>query len=191
MRQNKNFIFCVLFAISLWLLPFLIRILFVETPVHINTIEEPKKTVVTKIVDAVGSNDHKAAFLLIFKNNIRGCVINIAGGMLLGLATLFNLVINGFATADVFVSSYQTGFSIENILKTTLPHSFELLGFWLSGAIGFSIAWKLIQFMKGRENSFTLSFIKQIGIGTAIVFLIMLCAAYVESYVSLNIHIVK
>jgi hypothetical protein len=45
--------------------------------------------------------------------------------------------------------------SIISILKVTLPHSFELIGFWLSGAIGFCIAWNIVQFIRGKKILFS------------------------------------
>lgn len=110
-------------------------------------------------------------------------MLNILGGVFLGLGTLLNLMLNGFLFADICVSSYEAGMSIPIILKLTLPHSFELIGFWLSGGIGFYIAWLIICFMRGKE-SFTSKSYKLIGIYSVIVFLIILSAAYVEAFIS-------
>jgi uncharacterized membrane protein SpoIIM required for sporulation len=68
-------------------------------------------------------------------------------------------------------------------LKVTLPHSFELIGFWLSGTIGFYITWNIIQLMRGKE-SFTIRFYKKVGFYSLAVFFIILAAAYVEAYIS-------
>ena len=188
MFSKKRSIICTALAISFWLIPFVIRLLFVEIPesTKASTMGEAKETIITTIYDALDSKNNKAAFLLIFKNNLQGCFINIVGGVFLGLGTICNLSFNGFITADVFVNSFRNGFSLGNILKTTLPHSFELLGFWISGAIGFAISWKFIQFMRGKEE-FTSLFLKQVGLWITIVFVVILCAAYVEVYISINI----
>jgi uncharacterized membrane protein SpoIIM required for sporulation len=130
-------------------------------------------------------DDHKSVFLLIFKNNLKGCLVNIFGGIMLGLGTLMNLIYNGFFSADVFKSSFDAGLSLSEILKVTLPHSFELIGFWLSGAIGFYIAWHLLQLMRGKE-SLPKGFYKTVGTGAALVFVIIFVAAYVEAYISVN-----
>jgi uncharacterized membrane protein SpoIIM required for sporulation len=45
------------------------------------------------------------------------------------------------------MSTYKEGLCVKSILKVTLPHSFEFIGFWLSGAIGFYIAWNIILFV--------------------------------------------
>lgn len=95
-------------------------------------------------------------------------------------------MINGYASADVFRSIYDSGFPLTSILKTTLPHSFELIGFWLSGTIGFMVTWQLIQFMKGHQ-SFSTKILKQLGLLICIMFVLILGAAYVEAYISANI----
>ena len=77
-------------------------------------------------------------------------------------------------------------YSLNNILKTTFSHSFELIGFWVSGAIGLSIAWKLIQFMCGKEM-ITIQFYKQIVLWIVAVFVIILVAAFVEAYISVKV----
>ena len=186
MLSKKSSVICAALAILFWLIPFLIRLLFVEIPVISNesTMGEEDQTI-AKIYGALDSNNNKVAFLLIFINNLQGCFINIIGGLFLGLGTICNLSFNGFMAADILINSFQSGFSFGNIIKTTLPHSFELLGFWISGAIGFAISWKLIQFMRGKEV-FSLLFLRQVGLWVANVFVIILCAAYVEVYISIN-----
>jgi uncharacterized membrane protein SpoIIM required for sporulation len=92
---------------------------------------------------------------------------------------------NGFFSADMFVSSYKEGMDISTILKLTLPHSFELVGFWLSGAFGLCIAWNIIRFMKGKE-CFTVRFYKNTGIYSMVILFIILAAAYVEAYISIS-----
>jgi uncharacterized membrane protein SpoIIM required for sporulation len=172
-----------------WLLPFALRIFTFEVPeVKIKQVENHNATIINQITQYVSENDNKTAFSLIFKNNLKGCILNIVGGVMLGIGTLVNLLFNGFFSADVFVSSYHSGLNITSILKVTLPHSFELIGFWLSGAIGFYIAWNIIQFMRGK-NSFSTRFYKQVGIGFVAVFFIILSAAYIEAYISTSMTI--
>lgn len=139
----------------------------------------------TKSVILLADGKKGEAFAVIFKNNIRVCIINGAYGVLFGLGTVINLIFNGFSFADIFANSYKAGLSIESILKVTLPHSFELIGLWLSGAIGFYIAWHIIQFMRGKDI-LTAKFYKTVGFGSLAVFVIILSAAYVEAYISVN-----
>lgn len=176
---------CII-AFLIWFLPFVLRTMikidFVE---ETNMIQTPMETIIDQISNAFDSHNNKEAFLLILKNNLKGCIINILGGFFLGLGTITNLSFNGFMSSDVFVTIYNSGFSISNILRTTLPHSFELIGFWLSGAIGLNIARKMIQFMRGRDV-FSMHFCKQFCLWTCVVFIIILCAAYVEAYISIK-----
>jgi len=134
----------------------------------------------------MSEDDKQKVFVLIGMNNLKGCILNITGGVMLGLGTLLNLVYNGFFSADMFANSYKAGLSIETIFKITLPHSFELIGLWLSGAIGFYIAWNLIQFMSGKGR-LTSKFYKTVGLYSLITFILIISAAYVEAYISTQI----
>ena len=186
--KNKSLFFCFITSFFCWLLPFVCRFFFVEFPkIEVEQMEQITTHTNSIDVEAIHfllSGDNKSAFIAIFGNNIRGCILNILGGVTLGLGSLINLLYNGFSFADMVVSFSQT-MSMNTILKVTLPHSFELIGFWLSGAIGFYIAWNIIQFMRGKE-SFSISFYKQVGICSLGIFIIILAAAYVESYISIK-----
>lgn len=185
----KSNILCFFIAAFLcWLFPFIYRIFFIESPAieshqlvgHASDLQNT----VGNIMQALSDN-REEAFALIFTNNLKGCLLNIAGGAFLGLGTTVNLMINGFYSADVFVTSYNSGMALQKILSVTLPHSFELIGFWLSGAIGFYIAWNFILFIRGK-NHFNLFFLKTIAILAVIVFAFILSAAYVESFISVS-----
>jgi uncharacterized membrane protein SpoIIM required for sporulation len=140
----------------------------------------------TEVVHLLSTGDNQNAFVAIFKNNIKGCILNIVGGAILGLGTLINLSYNGFVAADMFVTSCQSGVNLSTILRVTLPHSAELVGFWFSGTIGFSIAHNIILFMTKKE-SFTNCFYKQAGLYSLIIFVIILVTAYIEAYVSISL----
>lgn len=186
----KILIYCLMFSILLWLIPFSIRFFLVDPQNYqnSNSYSTPllkKESIVEQISQEVQKGERKYVFLLILKNNIKGCLLNIAGGTLCALGTIMNLAINGFYSADVLVASYRAGNTISSILSVTLPHSFELVGFWLSGAIGLYIAWNFVLFL--RHVSFpTIYFCKIIFLSTTIVFFIILLAAYVEAYISIN-----
>jgi len=180
-KRNKLFVLSFL----LWLIPFCARI-----PMNISYENVPNRNNVNNsalsiLYEALEDSSSDEAFLLVFKNNIKSCLINVCGGVSLGVCTIVNLAYNGFATSDMFVVSYQSGFSLSDILKTTLPHSFELIGFWLSGAMGLMIAYRLLLFMRGRED-ISRDFLKQMCIMAFIVFVTTLCAAYVETHISVN-----
>ncbi|WP_242386209.1 stage II sporulation protein M [Phocaeicola sartorii] len=178
-------------AFLLWFIPFLIRLFFNISFEETHTSSFQKLEVMensrveSRLMNLINEGDKKGCFFIIFTNNIKGCFLNIAGGSFIGIVTILNLTINGFYSADIIKKSFDNGMTVAQILKVTLPHSFELLGFWLSGAIGLLIAWKLIQFIQGKEE-FSLLFFKRIGMYTCIVFVIILSAAYIEAFVTVN-----
>lgn len=180
-KRNK------LFALSflLWLIPFCARIPMNISYENVPNLKNVNNSALSILYEALENSSSDEAFLLVFKNNIKSCMINVCGGVSLGVCTIVNLAYNGFATSDMFVVSYQSGFSLSDILKTTLPHSFELIGFWLSGAMGLMIAYRLLLFMRGRED-ISRDFLKQMCIMAFIVFVTTLCAAYVETHISVN-----
>jgi uncharacterized membrane protein SpoIIM required for sporulation len=186
LNENRIFFYLGIMSFFLWLLPFVIRFFFeiLEFSLLEHESQPMKiKNVITETIHLILNGDKRGSFILIFKTNIKSCFLNIIGGVCLGLGTFINLIVNGFSLADMFISSYNAGLSVESIVKVTFPHSFELIGFWLSGAIGFYIAWNIIRFMRGKE-SFTVHFYKRVGIYSLAVFFIILAAAYVEAYIS-------
>ena len=171
-----SFLFCVI--------PFLIRLFLLDG----RTIEKPNPEYNFKVIEDVTGhlliNDRLSVFYLIFKNNLKVCIINIAGGAMFGLVTVSNLIWNGFYAADVFATIHFNGMSIIKILKHTMPHSFELLGIWLSGALGFCQAKLLILYMKGKELhivGFLLFAIKCF----LIIITIILLSAFIETFISI------
>lgn len=175
----------IILSFLLWLIPFCARITMNISYENMPALDYTSNSPLSILYTALENSNNKEAFILVFKNNITSCVINICGGVSLGIGTIVNLAYNGFITSDMFVSSYEAGFHLSDILKTTLPHSFELIGFWLSGAMGFMIAYRMILLMKGRED-IPRVFLNQMGIMALVVFVTTLCAAYVETYISIN-----
>lgn len=183
--SKKIFWFFLLLSFLLFSIPFVLRIYYIEVPVIKNYAEPKNIGIVGEIVSFGQKNNTWSVFRLIFINNLKGCIINIIGGIMLGTSTVYNLIINGFLIADTFDIIHKNGMGVSLILKYTLPHCFELLGFWLSGAIGFSIAKLLIDFMKGKDlpNSNYFNFLAKCIVATV---LIILSAAFVEAYVSIH-----
>ena len=188
-KSNKRFYLFVAIAFVIWLIPFFIRLLLFGTDFSIETDKLHEKgisnnKVIEELVNSLDEDNKSKAFILIFKNNIIGCIINIVGGVLLGIGTIMNLTVNGFASSDVLVYSYNRGLSVREILNVTLPHSFELIGFWISGAMGLNIAWRIILFMQNKKD-IDFKFYKEVAIQFLGVFIIILLAAYVEAYVTI------
>jgi len=182
--HNKFRLFLFLLAFSFWIIPFFLRVFVVDMSDITVVSAENDDTIVTEVVQQLNEGNNHRAFMLVLKNNLLGCVVNILGGVLLGLLTLFNLVYNGFFMADAFMHAYNVvGLDTGLLLKLFLPHSFELIGFWMSGAVGFYIAWNIIQVMLDKKN-IAPYFYKNVGISFVIIVLIISLAAYMEVYVS-------
>jgi len=126
---------------------------------------ENSKGIVTDIFKAYSSGNREKAFQLIFINNLKSAIINIFGGISLGVGTFANLAINGFYSADVFCTVHKNGMSWSKIIEYTAPHSFEMIGIWLSGGLGFYIAILLIKVMVKNKYPKSIDF-KIILVGT-------------------------
>ena len=186
--KKSPFYYFLLVSIICWLIPFVFRVSSrktIDVNLSHNTSVINPHAVVNEILDAHSKDNNKTVFFLICKNNQKNCILNIAGGVILGIGTILNLMFNGFVFADVVVGAYKSGLSIDAILRVTLPHSFELVGVWLSGAIGFYVAWNIFQFMCGK-GEFDTRFYKKVGKYYIITFFIILTSAYVEAYISMK-----
>ncbi len=184
----KTLTTCILIAFIIWAIPFFIRL---SIKIKIQVAESQKTSikntskngVVSSLFKAYSTDNRNKAFQLIFFNNLKVLIPNIVGGVLLGLATLVSLLLNGFYAADVFSAVHASGMSWKDIITYTAPHSFEMLGIWLSGGIGFYIARSLYD-MIVRNIYPTSLFYKTVISGTVISGLIILIAANVEAYIS-------
>jgi len=121
--KRAFWLFCLISA-CLWLIPFFIRIFFID----FGDIEPLTKTagpqepnVIYQIIQQLDEGNTFYAFSLVFWNNLKVCIINIVGGAMLGIMTIISLLQNGFFTADVMSNVYHTGMSVSEILKHTLP----------------------------------------------------------------------
>jgi uncharacterized membrane protein SpoIIM required for sporulation len=56
--------------------------------------------ILSEIISQAQKNDTWSVFCLIFINNLKGCMMNIIGGIMLGISTVYNLIINGFLVAQ-------------------------------------------------------------------------------------------
>ncbi|MBI9069243.1 MAG: stage II sporulation protein M [Salinivirgaceae bacterium] len=185
----KNIVGLTIIALIIWLIPFIIRMSLpsVDNKVNSSVSEKAKisDNVVKDIFGAYSQNNRKEVFKLIFFNNIKVAIINIVGGIFLGLGTFVNLAQNGFYAADVFCSIHKNGMSWLKILEYTAPHSFEMIGIWLSGGLGFYIAKLVIGIMVKNKYPTTLNY-KIITISAISIGLIILFAAYIEAFISVK-----
>ncbi|MBO8131514.1 MAG: stage II sporulation protein M [Candidatus Marinimicrobia bacterium] len=132
--------------------------------------------VIQKKID-INSN---TLFVRIFVNNLLVILINISGCYIFGLTPIFSLISNGF-----FIGFWLkfAMLNIENwhifLLKKFMPHSIEIIGIILSGAIG----------IKGVKRFYIKSFNPSIELTESkfeIIFsiLIITLSALIEAYVS-------
>lgn len=186
-RFHNPFVYSLILAFLFWFLPFVVRLCIIDIqPVDaflFNNLLEGVNMPGENTVLLLSEGNNKGAFWNILATNLKGCLLNVLGGTLLGLGTIINLAYNGFVMADMIVFSHNSGMSWNMILKLNLPHCFELIGFWVSGGMGFYYAWQIICFIRQKEN-FTSSFYIRMGRCTVIFCLIILFAAYVESYIT-------
>ncbi len=183
-RTKRVFGFFLFMSFLFWFLPFMIRLFLID---GINIEKNTQVTgvdVVSDITSSLLQKDRWSAFCMIFNNNIKVCIINIIGGVMLGIVTMFNLVVNGFLAADTFANLHDNGMKVSKILECTLPHSVELVGIWVSGAIGFSITLVIIDLMRGKEMP-SIIFFRTLGKIALVTILIILFAAFIETYISI------
>ncbi|MBO5641840.1 MAG: stage II sporulation protein M [Prevotella sp.] len=190
LSKRKIFVMCFAVSILIWSIPFCLRIIYSkEATFYTELVTVSDAESVTEILfDKIQQKQFFDVFIMIFTNNLKGCLLNIGGGTLFSVITFINLCFNGYLMADTFVKSYYAGFKLENIIKTTLPHSFELVGFWISGAIGFMMTMKILSMMRGKifyEDNFYIHMSVYAVLAIGIIFL----AALVETYVSMRINI--
>lgn len=124
----------------------------------------------------------KELSIQIINNNLQCVAINTLGFCSLGIITIINLFFNGF------MHGYSIRYSISLIgadtLFKVLPHSFELIGIFVSGAVGLYSSKFLIGILFNHKNDMRKCFF------TSIHFLIVSCiiiivAGVVEGYISL------
>jgi uncharacterized membrane protein SpoIIM required for sporulation len=172
-------------SISAWLVPFILTLILVKDLNKSNNNQVFRESELDEtLLSAYKAKNRLDIFRLIFSNNLRVASINVVGGIFLGIVTLLNLIQNGFYAGCVFSSLHNNGMSWKNIIIHTAPHSFEMLGIWLSGGLGFYIA--LLLHSAIRKNDYpTSGDYRKIGIGILISVLLIFLAAYVEAYISI------
>jgi len=183
----KSFFICIIISFTIWVIPFCIRLsINVENQkIFVNKQKDKKnpQNIMIDISKEYSKGNRKEVFHLIFLNNFKVVLLNIFGGIFLGLGTFVNLAQNGFYSADVFCSVHNSGMSWSKIIEYTAPHSFEMIGIWMSGGVGFYIAMLMIDAMVKNKYPTKLN-CKIILISTLSIALIILFAAYIEAFVS-------
>ncbi|CAG4989389.1 hypothetical protein DYBT9275_00281 [Dyadobacter sp. CECT 9275] len=180
----------VLLSALMWLLPFGLRVVF-TTELAIETKNMSKAQTSAdpfkKTSFYLSKGDQYGAFLSIWKNNATVGIYNVLGGILLGIGTILNLIMNGYVTADILASIYSAGgLTIGQLSKLTLPHSIELLGIWMCSGIGLTIARFIFRYIK-REIFPEVRELKSLLFYFIFGQVTVLVAAWLEIYVSLKL----
>lgn len=190
-KGKRNFLIFFFSSLCLWIAPFLIRLLIgdYEDPIVVPNIDKSQiSNPIYLILERIKDGNKFLAFKLIFWNNFKVCVLNILGGAMLGILTVLSLIKNGFYTGGIVINALNYGLNTNEILKYTLPHSIELIGIWYSGTVGFCFAKMIIDYMRIRIVP-SLFYIMFLGKTVAIIFILILIAAFVEVYVSMSIFL--
>ncbi|WP_420841145.1 stage II sporulation protein M [Aquirufa aurantiipilula] len=136
------------------------------------------------------SNDNKLflnlsqweLFLLILKNNSLVYFINISGFLTFGLFTVLNTFYNGFVLGYLITTINRIFLDSAFFYKRIAPHSIEIIGIIISSTLGFYLTnyvFKNIFLNKKPKFNFK-HFTSLFVLG----FIIILIAAFLESYVS-------
>lgn len=80
----------------LWLIPFCARIPMNISYENVSSLGSTNNSALSILYDALEDSSSDEAFLLVFKNNIKSCLINDCGGVSLGVCTIVNLAYNGY-----------------------------------------------------------------------------------------------
>lgn len=118
-------------------------------------------------------------FIYIAKNNFFVSMKSFFLGLFsLGLFSIVHSFYNGFTLGIVVNKSMQV-ISINEIIKSTLPHSFEIIGIIIFGYIGFLFSLNIAFRKKLYENK---NMIRLFIIAS----IIILSSAFVEGYISMR-----
>lgn len=120
--------------------------------------------------------------ITIIVQNLKCIATNIFGFFSLGLTTSVNLFYNGF------IHGYNIRYSLSvdglNTWHKILPHSFELIGLYISGAVGYYGANFLLKIVFDKNIQLRKWIITSI-LFTIISSIIIISAAYIESHISI------
>lgn len=181
MRTSTPFLLCSLFSVLIWVSSFSWGYYDYHNTHLYSKIEnrENKST-----YEYIGNNTK--LFYLIFRNNIKCCAVNIAGAGLIGIPTVYNTSFNGRVLGSQISNIILDEENRTKRINRILPHCFEILGFWLSGGVGFFIVFMVYKVL--FKNSIALiSDLLLILYGIMYSVALIFFAAIIEAYLSFNI----
>lgn len=138
-RRIPHFWFNAL-AISIWLGSFLIGLVLNS---EIYTFGESDGHAIIFDVTTLRNTDSEILGKIL-KTNFQVELINLSGGGTFGLTTFFSLGSNGFIAGGLVKKTIESGLDWHEILRYVMPHSIEFIAFWLSGSMGFELAYHFI-----------------------------------------------
>jgi uncharacterized membrane protein SpoIIM required for sporulation len=116
-------------------------------------------------------------------NNISVGLINICGGLSMGIVSLLNTFYNGAVLGYAF-SVAGDNFPIVVILRHVLPHAIEIAAIILSCSLGLYLGLYIFKkFILGRKDVFKY---RRFVFHSALTLIILLVAAVLEVYVSFS-----
>lgn len=170
----------IVISFLIWMLGFTYGVIFHETISKGNSDNSDYK-------EKYGFNDSTFNnFTVIFKNNLKGAIALVGGGLLFSSVTILLLLINGFEIANIILNSIDLGFPFFKIVMLFFPHSIEFLGIWMAGGIGLKITILMLRLISDNEKPTQhslQSLLKYIIVSFAILFV----AAIIESTISINL----
>ena len=189
MTPKKAFFTCLFLSITLWIGAFSYGFRN-NSESHMKKSEKNNKTEKISthsiVANYLKKGDNFSIFKLIFTNNLKCCIINTAGASLLCIPTVYNSLYCGFVIGCQIADIVNDKTHSRERLTKVLPHSFEVVGLWLSGANGFFLLYIMFWILKKNER-FTNKGLKLIGYSMASSVFIILFAAIIEAFISIKL----
>lgn len=119
---------------------------------------------------------------LVIYSNLKCIAFNAFGFVSLGFTTFLNLLFNGFVHGASI--RFWTIIIGQDAWNRILPHSFELVGIFISGGVGFFCLSFLTKFIRGKDYKVN-RWIYTSLFFTFVACIIIIIAGFIEGYISL------
>lgn len=147
--------------------------------------KKDKKSFDIKEYDKLTNSKAFERFKYITINNEKVIILNYCGALSLGLCSVALAALNGITFGN-YIGVYSNYVSLYDILKYTLPHSFELLAIIFSSGEGFFLGTSLFLCLLGYKKVNNINFMKA-AIHFIYCSIIILLAAFVEAYITMSL----
>lgn len=119
------------------MLGFIISLFFLN-----NSLESLVKTSNENI--SIANIKSELTFINIFYSNLKIIFINVIGGITFGMLTYLNLIYNGMILGYILKIIYAINIKFYLLV---IPHSFEIIGFLIAGAVGIELGYYLFKYV--------------------------------------------